>query len=174
DIQNDYFPGGLQPLVGVESASQSAAAALQRFRDCDEPVIHIRHVFADASAPFFRPETDGVEIHASVTPDKGETIVTKQFVNAFRDTELERLLQSLRADRLVIAGAMSHMCVEGTTRAAADLGFGCQVIQDACATCDQRFGEQIVAATDVHATAMSTLGFAYAEVLSLGEWLNRS
>jgi nicotinamidase-related amidase len=69
---------------------------------------------------------------------------------------------------------MSQMCVEGTTRAAADLGYRCQVIHDACATRDQEFGGRRISAADVHGTAMSALGFAYANVLSLAEWRKAS
>jgi nicotinamidase-related amidase len=34
---------------------------------------------------------------------------------------------------------MTSMCVDATVRAAADLGFGCTVVHDACATRDLEF-----------------------------------
>ena len=60
---------------------------------------------------------------------------------------------------------MSHMCIDATTRAAADLGFNCLVAHDACATRDVEFEGKQVAAGDVHAAYMSALGFAYAKVM---------
>lgn len=65
---------------------------------------------------------------------------------------------------------MSHMCIESATRAAADLGYKCRVIHDACATRDQEWHGRVVPAADVHAASMSALGFAYAEVLALEDF----
>lgn len=173
DIQNDYFPGGLYTLEGIDQASRTSAELLDHFRTQRLPLVHIRHEFASPEAPFFRPGAPGSEIHASVAPVAGETVVTKNFVNSFQQTDLKSILDQQGVDALVVCGAMSHMCVEGTTRAAADLGYRCQVIHDACATRDQQFGDRVIRAADVHGTAMATLGFAFAEVLTFGEWRGR-
>lgn len=170
DIQNDYFPGGDMELAGIDRASANAADLLARFRDANLPLIHVRHEFQSADAPFFRPSTLGAEIHPSVSPIAGETVITKHAVNAFQNTDLKAQLDALGLQDLVIVGAMSHMCIEGTTRAAADLGFRCQVIHDACATRDQEFNGHKIKAEDVHGAAMSTLAFAYAKVLPLNDW----
>jgi nicotinamidase-related amidase len=174
DIQNDYFPGGDMELAGIDKASANAAELLARFRDAKQPLIHVRHVFPSAGAPFFRPDTAGAEIHPSVAPVAGEKVVTKNFVNAFQQTDLKSLLDAMGVNELVIAGAMSHMCIEGTTRAASDLGYKCQVIHDACATREQEFNGRKISAEDVHGAAMSTLGFAYADVLALKDWRSTS
>jgi nicotinamidase-related amidase len=105
-----------------------------------------------------------------VAPSESETVITKNHVNSFHHTDLKTLLDAMGVKDLVIVGAMSHMCVEGTTRAAAELGYKCEVIHDACATRDQQFSGRTIAAADVHGAAMSTLGFAYASVVSLNEW----
>ena len=170
DLQNDYFPGGLMELSAIDAASANAARLLDAFRTGGKPLVHVRHVFADAGAPFFRPETEGAEIHQSVAPAAGELVITKGAVNAFQGTDLQARLKALGIEDLVICGAMSHMCIEGTTRAAADLGYRCQVVHDACATRDQEFGGRTIPAADVHGTAMATLGFAYANVPSLADW----
>jgi len=70
----------------------------------------------------------------------------------------------------VICGAMSHMCIDATTRAAFDLGFKCMVIQDACATRNLEFGGKTIAAEQVHGSFMAALGSAYAGVLTLEEF----
>jgi nicotinamidase-related amidase len=173
DIQNDYFPGGRYALERIEEASRTSAELLDHFRSQRLPLVHIRHEFAGPDAPFFQPGTLGSEIHASVAPQAGEIEITKNFVNSFAQTDLKSILDKHGVDSLVICGAMSQMCVEGTTRAAADLGYKCQVIHDACATRDQQFGERLIRAADVHGTAMATLGFAFAEVLTFDEWRAR-
>ena len=65
-----------------------------------------------------------------------------------------------------ICGAMSHMCIDATTRAAFDLGFNCVVAEDACATRDLLFNNKIIKASDVHASFMAALSFPYAKVVS--------
>lgn len=173
DLQNDYFPGGRMELAGIESASARSRELLDMFRQQGAPLVHVRHVFADRNAPFFQPDSPGIEIHSSVAPTADEAVVTKHQVNSFHQTDLKDRLDAMGVDELVICGAMSHMCIEGTTRAAAELGYKCQVIHDACATRDQEFDGRVMKAADVHGTAMAALGFAFAEVLSLADWRKR-
>lgn len=169
DIQNDYFPGGKMELVGIEAASRRAAELLRVFRDRGWPTFHIQHVFTNPEAPFFLPNTPGVEIHESVRPLEGETVVVKHFPNSFRESSLLEKIRGAGADQLVICGAMSHMCIDATTRAAADLGFPCTLVHDACATRDVEFEGRTIPAEQVHGSFMSALGWAYAKLVSAEE-----
>jgi len=170
DMQNDYFPGGKMELVGISEAGQNAERLLKLFRENQWPTFHIQHVALQGQATFFLPETPGVAIHEHVKPVTGEVIITKHFPNSFRETELAEVLGKAKIERLVICGAMSHMCIDATTRAAADLGYECVVIHDACATRDLAFGELILPAIQVHGAFMAALGSAYAKVWSLEEF----
>jgi len=171
DIQNDYFPGGRMELANMPEAAARAARLLEWFRDHRQPVLHIQHISRRAGATFFLPETDGVMIHASVTPRGGELLVPKSFPNSFRGTLLLDRLQHLDIDTLVICGAMSHMCIDATTRAAFDHGFDCTVIEDACSTRDLEFRGVRVGAAEVHAAFMAALAAPYARVLGCDEYL---
>ncbi len=166
DIQNDYFPGGKMELVGMEAVSERAARMLADFRDQGKPTFHIQHIFApNAGAGFFEPDTEGVRIHESIKPLAGEAVISKQYPSSFRETSLEKDLAKANIRDLVICGAMSHMCIDATVRAAADLGFNCTVVQDACATRDLEFRDNPIKAADVHGSFMNALGFAYAKVI---------
>lgn len=169
DMQNDYFPGGRWPLVGIEEAAANAARLVAAFRAAGEPVIHIRHEALKENAPFFSPGTPGAEIHASLAPERGEAVIVKNFPNSFRATGLQDVIDGWRAEKLVIAGAMTHMCIDATVRAAADLGYGCTVAGDACATRNIEFRGREVAAADVHAAFLSALAFGYAGILTADE-----
>lgn len=169
DIQNDYFPGGSMELVSMDAAAGAASTVLAKFRDEKHPVYHVQHVSARPGATFFLPGTEGMETHSSVAPVEGEAVVQKNFPNSFRDT---RLLDTLKGDgieHLVICGAMSHMCIDATTRAAFDLGFSCTVVADACATRDLEFEGKAIPAADVHAAFMAALAVPYAKVVSAAE-----
>lgn len=171
DIQNDYFPHGKWPLVGADAAADNAARLIAAFREAGDSVIHIRHEFTSAEAPFFTPGSDGAKLHPTVLNRADEPVVLKHFVNSFRETELQSILDEQGIKELVVVGSMSHMCVDGVTRAAADLGYTVTVIHDACATRDLEFNGLIVPAAQVHAAFMSSLGFAYASVISADEFL---
>ncbi|HXS53624.1 MAG TPA: cysteine hydrolase family protein [Usitatibacter sp.] len=166
DIQNDYFPGGRMELVGSPEAAAHAAGLLASFRDKRLPVIHVQHVSVRPGATFFLPDTDGVKIHESVAPLAGEAVIEKHFPNSFRETPLLDHLRKHGIDKLAIAGMMTHMCIDTTTRAAADLGFGCTLAHDACATRDLAFGAARVAARDVHNAFLAALSGPFAKVVA--------
>lgn len=163
DLQNEYFEGGKLPLVGIEAAARNAARVLADARARGLPVLHVRHEAAKADAPVFTPGSSGVQLHASLAPAAGEAVVVKNFPNAFRGTDLQAQLQQLGVSELRLVGAMSHMCIDAATRAAADLGYAVTLVHDACATRDLSFGGQTVPAAQVHAAFMSALG-SYAQL----------
>lgn len=172
DIQNDYFDGGCLPLVHMEPAADRAAAVLERFRAAARPLFHIQHVSVRPDATFFRPDTEGVALNGRVAPQAGEPVVTKHFPNAFRSTDLDQALKAASVTDLVICGAMSHMCIDASTRAAFDLGYACTVLSDACATRDLVFEGDAVPAAQVHAAFMSALQVPYARVVRSDEYLS--
>jgi nicotinamidase-related amidase len=169
DIQNDYFPGGKNPLDRPEAAAAKARELLDAFRASGEPLVHIQHVWDAPDAAYLAPGTDGFEIHELVQPAGGETVIQKANPNSFLDTPLEQHLRHAGVDSVVVCGMMTSMCVDATVRAAADLGFETTVVHDACATMPLEFGGRTVAAPDVHAAFIAALGDGYAAVASADE-----
>src|SRR5262245_58322679 len=102
DIQNDYFPGGANALAGPDAAAANAAKLLGKFREKKLPVIHVQHLSVRPGSTFFIPGTKGAEIHDAVRPLPGETLIQKNFPNAFRDTKLLEHLRSAKIEKLVI------------------------------------------------------------------------
>jgi len=165
DLQNDYFPGGKMELAGIEDAAENAQLLLNEFRKKELPVVHIQHISLPPNTFFFLPETDGAKINKRVAPQEGEIVVRKNYPNSFRNTSLLEILKDARIEKLVICGAMSHMCIDATVRAAFDLGFNCSVAEDACATMNLIFHNKVIKAAEVHASFMAALSFPYAGVL---------
>ena len=160
-------------LVGMEQSAQNAGLILKEWRDRAFPVFHIKHISRRPGATFFLPNTTGVEIHKSVAPRTGETIIEKYFPNAFRDTDLLNVLKQSEVDEAIICGAMTHMCVAATTRAAFDFGFKCTVIEDACATRNLEYKGTIVEADKVQAAFMAALAVPYARVISAKDFIGK-
>ncbi len=161
DIQEFYFPGGALPLVNADQAARRAGRLLQEFRKAGELVVHVGHNAAQ-----------GAGFHSEVMPTTGEKVFYKDEVNSFQGTELLGYLREKQVTDLVICGMQTHMCLEGAVRAAADFGFKCVVVQDACATRDLKFKGEVIAAQAVHLATLSTLG-AYAQIQDLDAWLQK-
>jgi nicotinamidase-related amidase len=120
-------------------------------------------------ATFFIPGTRGAEIHASVRPVAGEAVIEKNFPNSFRNTRLREELERLQVTNLVVAGMMTHMCVDASVRQAADLGYKITLLGDACATRAQSYGGETVPARQVHAAFLAALNGFYAKVINAHE-----
>jgi len=174
DIQNDYFPGGRMELVGMEEAGAKAKELLMQFRENRRPTFHIQHIAERKGATFFLPNTEGAEIHEVIKPFPKELVIQKHYPNSFRETPLLQELNEAQVKRVVICGAMSHMCIDATTRAAADFGFECMIVHDACATRNLEFAGKTIHAEQVHGSFMAALAGIYARVVSLREYLSGS
>ncbi len=164
DLQNDYFPDGKQPLTGIEQASEQAKAILELFRERELPVIHVRHENPSGDGVLFVKDSEGAKIHSMVAPLESECVIVKRQINSFLGTELKQLLDEKQLDKLVIMGAMIHMCIDAATRAAADYGYSCMLVHDACATLELEFMDLVVPADHVHGAFMNALT-SYAEVV---------
>ena len=156
DIQEFYFDKTRSPLEGNVAASIQASKILDYFRGKGMPVIHVMH-------------KGGGDIHENVTPLPGEKIFVKEHVSCFRETGLNEYLGTTGIHTLVIAGMMTHMCVEAAVRAAADLGYDCILVHDACATKDLEYGGQVVKANEVHLSTLNTLR-SYAKIISADDF----
>jgi nicotinamidase-related amidase len=171
DIQRDYFPGGAFPLVAPVEAATAAARVIESFRSSGEPIVHVFHVEEDPEASFLRAGSTGIEIHELVAPLPGETTIQKSDPNSFLGTTLLEHLRGLEVNELVITGMMSSMCVDSTTRAAAEHGFANIVIHDACAAPDLTFGETVVPGASVHAAFMAAFEGSFAHVVGVEDFL---
>ena len=171
DLQNDYFPGGAMELVNIVPAAANAGILLDRFRKAGLPVIHVQHIAVQPGATFFLPGTPGAGFFPLLNPHPAETVIVKHFPNSFRNTPLLQTLRDAGIDNLTVCGAMSHMCLDATTRAAFDLGFTCIVVDDACATRDLEHRGTVVPANQVHAAFMAALSRPYARVVATDDAL---
>lgn len=131
DCQNTYRRGAMQ-LTNVEPAILDAQKLLTMARDLKVPVIHVQHD-AGVGTPYDIAADIGA-ISAEVAPKNGEVVVVKHYPNAFWQTNLEAQLKALGIENIVLAGFMTHMCINSTARGAFNLGFKPTIIASACAT----------------------------------------
>lgn len=131
DCQNTYT-GGVMELEGVQAALDEAEALLDRARSAGIPIIHIQH--DDGPGSLYDIEGESGSIVSRVAPRNGEQVVVKNYPNAFVQTDFDDLLKTSNAANLVLAGFMTHMCVNSTARGAFNLGYSPTVVAAATAT----------------------------------------
>ena len=131
DCQNTYRHGIMQ-LTNIEPAILEAKKLLEMARALNVPIIHIQHD-AGVGSPYDVTAEIG-QISSEVAPKNGENVITKNYPNSFVATPLEAQLKSLGIENLVLAGFMTHVCINSTARGAFNLGFKPTVVASACAT----------------------------------------
>lgn len=131
DCQNTYREGIMQ-LEGVEPALKECAKLLQRARDAGTPVIHIQHDSGPGSAFDVRAPIGAIA--DVVAPKPGEPVIIKSYPSSFEQTNLDQELKQRGVTDLVLAGFMTHVCVNSTARAAFNRGYRTTVVGNATAT----------------------------------------
>jgi nicotinamidase-related amidase len=131
DCQRTYTEGVME-LDGVQAALDQVEALLDRARSAAIPIIHVQH--SDGPGSLYDIDGDSGAIVARVAPRDGEPVVVKEFPNSFVQTDLDERLKAVGAEQVVLAGFMTHMCVNSTARAAFNLGYGPTVVAAATAT----------------------------------------
>ncbi len=156
DAQREYLDGSV-PLQGIEDALVEIKELLARARKLSVPIFHIVHHTAPG-APIFDPESPMADIIPSVAPEGEERMISKNLPSAFVNTDLAKYLNETGRKELVIAGFMTHMCINATTRSAVDLGFIPTVIGSACATRDLPGPDgKVIPAETVHRSNLASL-----------------
>jgi len=163
DCQNTYRRGVMQ-LTNVEPAILEARKLLSKARALKVPVFHIRH---DAGAG--TPYDVNAEIGAicdEVAPIVGEPVITKNYPNSFMATELDQQLKNLGVKNIVLAGFMTHMCINSTAHGGFNLGYHVTVVASATATRPlQAANGKVLTAQEVQDGAIASTRDLYAAVV---------
>ena len=162
DCQNTYTRGVME-LDGVQAALDQAAELLDRARSAGIPVIHIQHDAGEGSPYDVRAEIGAIVDR--VAPRDGEPVIVKHFPNAFVQTDLEERLKAGNASELLLAGFMTHMCVNSTARGAFNLGYAPTVVAAATATRDLPGLSGTVPAAALQVASLAAIGDMFGVVV---------
>ena len=170
DLQDEYLKGALK-LDQIERAVAETGKLLALARAHGLPVFHFQHKTAPG-APIFDPTGPYFGLIDAVKPAPGETVIEKLYPNCFTATGLADALKATGRGEVILAGAMTHMCISATARSATDHGFRATVVADACATrpLPGALGGTIPAA-QVHETALAEIADGFNVVVrNAGAW----
>ena len=150
--------GGDRLLASYRERLAGLEELLRRARAAGLPVIYANDDEGrwDSDAPglirraLAGPGGDAV---ARVAPAAEDRIVLKPRYSAFDHTALEFLLRELDAERILLAGTATEMCVVQSAIDARELGLKVTIVVDACASVDEEmerlsleYAERIVGA----------------------------
>ncbi|GHH67629.1 cysteine hydrolase family protein [Promicromonospora soli] len=147
----DLQVGVVRGCFDADGVVARSAALVERARSTGTPVVWVQH-----HAPDLERGTPGWGLADGLTPRPDEPLVHKAYRDAFAETGLREVLDSLGATRLVVVGAQSDFCVRTTTQRAASLGYDVTLVSDGHTTTDTEWdgvkitGEQIVAHTNMY------------------------
>ena len=163
DIQNTYRHGLMQ-LTNVEPAIIEAQKLLKLARELKISVIHIQHD-AGVGSPYDITADIGA-IAVEVAPIDGEKVIVKNYPNAFVQTALDAELKALGIKNIVLAGFMTHMCVNSTAHGAFNLGYASTIVASATATRPLlSTNGRVLSAEEVHLGALASSRDLYAVVV---------
>ncbi|MBV6751870.1 cysteine hydrolase [Pseudomonas chlororaphis] len=159
DAQKEYLSGPLA-LSGMDAAVDNIKQLVAAARQAGRPIVHIRHL--GTVGGLFDPQGERGEFIPGLEPQGDETLIGKLLPSAFHGTGLEKHLQELGSLDLIVCGFMSHSSVSTTVRAAKNLGFRCTLVEDACATRDLPYKDEIISAAQVQRTEMAIMADNFA------------
>lgn len=181
DMQRDFLqPDGYAAKAGLDIAPLRAAigpvsAVLAAARAAGLSIVHTRegHLPDLSDCPPYKLERSrraGAEIGSKgplgrllvrgeyghdfvdeLRPLPDEIVIDKPGYSAFEHTALQQVLSTQGIDTLIVTGITTEVCVSSTLRSAADRGYRCITLRDACASGDLVLHEAALAMIAVEA-----------------------
>lgn len=109
----------------------------ERMRAKQSPVIFIQHCGPEGDD--LHESQPGHALHADLTVQSDDTIITKSSCDAFLHTTLASTLRERQIDELVITGFATDFCVDTTVRSALAHGYPTIVPADGHTTADRPY-----------------------------------
>lgn len=106
-------------------------------------------------------------LHEGLVIAPRDILLEKPRFGAFHGTDLELILRTRGIDAVIISGVATNVCCETTAREAAVRDFRVFFLSDGTATADMGG----VSAEDLQTATCATLGFLFAQVLTVDEMI---
>ena len=113
--------------------------------------------------------SESAALHRGLVVDPRDILLEKPRFGAFHGTDLELLLRARGIDSIIITGIATNVCCETTAREAMVRDFRVFFLSDATTT----FGIGDVSAAELQRATCATLGFVFAQVLTVDEMIGK-
>jgi nicotinamidase-related amidase len=168
DCQNTYTRGVME-LEGVQAALDQVEELLDRARSAGIPIVHIQHDSGVGSPYDIRDDIGAIV--PRVAPRGDEPVIVKAFPDAFVETDLAERLGPERD--IVLAGFMTHMCINSTARGGFNRGYRPSVVAAATATRDLPGPDGTVSAAAVQSVGLAAIADLFGIVVPDAEAIAR-
>jgi nicotinamidase-related amidase len=144
DVISDFqHEDGERLLASLRERAGALAVALARARSDAIPVVYVNDAAGrwDGDAPAHVASAlagAGGDVLRDLVPVADDRFLFKAAYSAFNGTALPWVLDDLGAERVVLVGAATEMCVAQTAIDARERGFQVTVLADGCASVDAR------------------------------------
>ncbi len=170
DVQNEYFTGKL-PVTHPANSLANILRAMDAAHAASIPVVVIQHAAPQPDSTVFRKGSREWELLPDIAQRPRELLMEKSLPGSFTDTDLERWLRFRGVDTVVIAGYMTQMCCDTTSRQAAHLGLNVEFLSDATGTLAFENEAGKVTAEELHRAILVTQQLRFARVMSTDAWI---
>jgi len=126
DIQNAYLPHVDEK--DVKRAMPMINHVIALFRDNGFPVIRVYHTDIESGPAV---DSEGFEFPKTINVKPDDPRIVKNYPNAFKKTNLDRLLKELNINTLFLCGLSATGCVLATYHGAADLDYDVFMVKNA-------------------------------------------
>lgn len=137
DMINDHLePGSLLEVPRARAVVPALKKRIEDARASGVPVVYVVDEHEpddpdlDAWGTHAVKGTPGTEVWREIAPQSGDRIVKKPSYSAFYDSQLERVLDELKIDTLVLTGCLTEIGIMATATDAMQRGFVVEVPPD--------------------------------------------
>ncbi|HWR36095.1 MAG TPA: cysteine hydrolase family protein [Clostridia bacterium] len=173
DVQNEYFIGKL-PVTYPANSLAKILRVMDAASTAGIPIVLVQHNAPQPDSATFRKGTPEWELHPDVAARPHDALIHKSLPGSFTGTELEGFLRERNIDTVVIAGYMTQMCCDTTSREAVHLGFNVEFLSDATGTLAFSNSAGSVTAEELHRAILVTQQLRFADVLPSADWVART
>jgi ureidoacrylate peracid hydrolase len=113
--------------------------------------------------------SESAALHSRLFIDARDVLLEKPRFGAFHGTDLELVLRNRNVDTVIICGIATNICCETTAREAMVRDFRVFFLSDGTAT----LGMGNASAAELQKATLATLGFLFAQVLTVDEMIRR-
>ncbi len=138
DIQNEYL--SMVPEREKEVALYMINAAIELFRENGFPIIRVYHTDLKYGP---KPDTEAFEFPKSVMIKPEDPRIIKNYPNAFKKTDLEKMLRDKGCNTLFLCGLSAVGCVLATYHGAMDLDYDVFMLKDAIMSHNSAYTDSI-------------------------------
>lgn len=172
DVQNEYFTGKL-PVTYPPGSLANILRAMDAAAHSGVPVILVQHAAPQPDSSVFAKGSDGWQLHPEIARRPHDALVHKSLPGSFTGTDLGQWLSDHCIDTLVIAGYMTQMCCDTTSRQAVHWGFKVEFLSDATGTLAFSNSAGSVSAEELHRAILIVQQSRFAQVMTTDEWISQ-